>query len=140
MAERADGTETALTRARDRGRVMREQVLRESRPLTTAQVARLLAIGIDEVDQRRLAGQLLGLPADDQIYTYPRWQFTDTGVLPGLGDVLSEMTVTSPWMQAVFFISGDSRLGGETPLLELQRGHVESVRRAARAYGEQGAA
>ena len=43
-------------------------------------------------------------------------------------------------MRAAFFLSGDPRLNGATPLEELRRGNIEAVRRAASAYGEHGAA
>jgi len=73
-------------------------------------------------------------------YAYPSWQFGDDGVLPGLEEVLQDLGSHDSWTQVGFFLNGNVRLGDETPLAELKRGHAEAVRRAARAYGEQGAA
>jgi hypothetical protein len=39
-----------------------------------------------------------------------------------------------------FLVAPNSRLNGDTPLAMIRRGDVEAVLRAARAYGEHGAA
>jgi hypothetical protein len=131
-----------LAPARLRGLVARERLLEaEGGVLSAAEVAARLRLTRQAVDKRRRAGRLIGLTQGRRGYVYPAWQFSpEGGTLPGLEEVLAELQGHGRWMQAAFMLSGDARLGGETPLAELRRGHVEAVRRAARAYGEQGAA
>lgn len=43
-------------------------------------------------------------------------------------------------MQIAFMVNANLRLDGETPLTDLHRGHLDDVLRAARSYGQHGAA
>jgi hypothetical protein len=54
--------------------------------------------------------------------------------------VLAELDEVDPWTQALFMLSANNWLNGETPLAMLRRGEVEEVLNAARLYGEQTAA
>lgn len=129
-----------LAPARHRGRAARAELLEhEGGALTVDEVTALLQVTSEAVEERRRGGKLLGLRTDRDTYAYPAWQFTRHGLLPGMEEVLADLGVRDPWMQAAFFLSGNLRLNGASPLAELRRGHVEHVRRAARAYGEQGA-
>jgi hypothetical protein len=133
--------ENPLARARLRGLDARTRLLEaEGGPLTVDEVARLLRITRQAVDKRRRVGRLLGLRTGRRGYAYPSWQFSNEGMLSGLEEVLADLHGHDPWTQVGFFLNGNVRLGGKTPLAELRRGHVEAVRRAARVYGEQGAA
>lgn len=131
-----------LAEARLRGLRMRERLLgAEGGTVSAGEAGELLGgISRQAVDKRRRAGRLLALPAGGRGYRYPVWQFAEGGVLPGLEEVLPDLGVGDPWMRAAFFLGGNVRLEGDTPLEELRRGRVEKVRRAARSYGEQGAA
>ena len=130
-----------LTRARLRGLAARQELLRrEGGTLSAEQVAAHLGLSRQAVDKRRRAGRLIGLGVGRHGYAYPAWQLAPNGVLPGLADALSALSVHDPWMRAAFFLSGDPRLDGATPLDALRRGNVDAVRRAASAYGEHGAA
>ncbi|MBI4493189.1 MAG: hypothetical protein HY690_10405 [Chloroflexi bacterium] len=129
-----------LAEARVRGLEMRERLLRaEGGALTSELVGRRLGITRQAVDKRRRAGRLLAFSTGRRGYVYPLWQFGPEGVLPGFGLVLADLAVCDPWMQAAFFLSGDARLGGMTPLEALRKGEVDDVRRAARGYGEHSA-
>lgn len=130
-----------LARARLRGLEFRGEILRrEGGTLSADQVATHLGLSRQAVDKRRRAGKLIGLSLGRRGYAYPVWQLGQEGILPGLEEVLTSLNVHDPWMRATFFLSGDPRLDGATPLEELRRGNVEAVRRAASAYGEHGAA
>jgi len=107
---------------------------------SSQEVAKLLRMTRQGVDKRRRQGQLLGLSVGRRGYRYPAWQFQDGEVLRGLPDVLAAFTDLDPWTQAVFFTTGDLRLGSITPLEVLQAGQVDAVVQAAAAYGYQGAA
>ena len=130
-----------LTAARLRGLLARSHLLdAEGGALTVDDVAKILRLTRQGVDKRRRAGKLLGLDTGRRGYLYPAWQFGPDGLLPGLAEVLEIMNVHDPWMRTAFFLNRNEYLAGETPLAELRRGHVDDVRRAAGAYGEQGAA
>ena len=130
-----------LAGARLRGLAMREELLhREGGTLSAEQVARHLVLSRQAVDKRRRVGKLIGLSLGRRGYAYPAWQLGRDGVISGLEEVLASLTVHDPWMRAAFFLSGDPRLGGATPLEELRRGNVDAVVRAAAGYGDHGAA
>lgn len=129
-----------LVEARLRGLAARANVLSaEGGTLGVSDVAALLGLTRQGVDRRRRAGKLLALNTGRHGYVYPVWQFTDEGVLDGLEGALQALQVQNPWMRAAFFLSGNLRLGGASPLTELRRGHREEVTLAAAAYGEHGA-
>jgi hypothetical protein len=133
--------EDPLIEARLRGLEAREQLLAaEGGVMSAEEVARFLRVSRQAVDKRRKAGKLIGLQAGRHGYLYPAWQFDREGTLAGLEQVLSELQHHDPWMQAVFMLSPNQRLGGRTPLQDLRRGRVEEVCAAARWFGEHGAA
>lgn len=122
-------------------RSIQEQLLhREGSPSTAAEVATLLNISIEQVETRRKAGSLLAVLLGGRDHFYPSWQFRDGRLIPGLEEALEDLRNHDPWAKLWFFLSGDFRLEGATPLEELRRGNVEKVRAAASAYGEHGAA
>jgi hypothetical protein len=130
-----------LAAARLRGLDARRELLRaEGGTVSVEQAALALGITRQAVDKRRRADKLIGLSTGRRGYAYPLWQFGPAGVIPGLEDALAELSVRDPWARAAFFLSGDPHLDGSTPLEELRHGAVEAVCRAARAYGEHGAA
>ncbi len=130
-----------LAAARLRGLRARQDLLAsEGGTWTAERAAAHLGLSRQQVDNRRRAGRLIGLDTGRRGFAYPVWQFGERGILEGLEPVLGAMTVLDPWGQAIFFLSGDPRLGGERPLDALRRGRVEEVQRAARGYGEHSAA
>lgn len=109
--------------------------------LTAQDVAALLSVTRQAVDKRRRHGRLIGVSFGRRGYGYPAWQFdAEHGVLPGLSDVLDALNDFDPWMQVVFMLNGNDRLRGDTPLAALRRNELAAVLKAARAYGEHGAA
>jgi len=107
--------------------------------LTAAQAAALLGISRQMVDKRRQSGKLLAVSTGRYGYRYPVWQFHESGVLPGLEDVLRALSPHDSWMQVAFFVSKNERLGGHTPIETLSIGKLDLVLDAAAAYGEHGA-
>ena len=127
-----------MTAARQRGEQGKREILASQGDiLSPLEVANRLAVDLEEVEQRGQDGLLLALPLDSGELGFPTWQFTEAGLLPGLEVVFQNMTVRSPWMRAQFFLTGDLRLDGRTPLEMLLRGEVDAVQRAGVAYGEQ---
>jgi hypothetical protein len=107
--------------------------------LTVAQVTARLGVSRQMVDKRRHAGRLLAIATGRHGYRYPVWQFYDSGVLPGLEDVLKVLAPHDSWTQVAFFVSKNERLGSKTPIEALKAGKLDLVLDAAAAYGEHGA-
>jgi hypothetical protein len=126
-----------LAPARARGeRAKRELLAAQGEMLDAAEVADRLGLTTAAVEGRRKRGLLLALPLDDGSWAFPAWQFAGHDLLPGLEDALRDLGVNSPWSRVAFFLSGDLRLDGQTPLAILMQGDIDAVRDAA-AYGVQ---
>jgi hypothetical protein len=108
--------------------------------LTAQQVAQNLGLTRQSIEKRRRAGKLLGVAAGRHGYRYPVWQFTKTGTVPGLEDVLGVLAPHDEWMQTAFFVGQNPRLGNRTPIDMLRAGEIAKVLGAAEVYGEHGAA
>jgi hypothetical protein len=106
----------------------------------TEEVAEYLGITPQAVTKRRALRQLVGLTFRKRGYVFPAWQFTDRGTVPGLEQVLRALADHDEWMQNVFFINPNTRLGGRRPLELLREGEIQEVRDAAREFGQHGAA
>jgi hypothetical protein len=106
---------------------------------TAAQAAEHLRITYQMVNKRRQAGKLLAISTGRHGYRYPVWQFHDSGVLPGLADVLKALASHDSWMQVAFFVNKNELLDGETPIEALKAGKLDNVLDVAVAYGEHGA-
>jgi len=106
----------------------------------TEEVAEYLGITPQAVNKRRALRQLVGLTFRKRGYVFPAWQFTDRGTAPGLEQVLLALADHDEWMQNVFFINPNTRLGGRRPLDLLREGEIPEVLDAAREFGQHGAA
>lgn len=91
------------------------------------------------MDKRRRANKLLALGKGKHSYIYPLWQFDRGGVIGGLEEALDLLRDFDPWMKITFMLEPNLRLGGRTPLEELQSKRVDEVLDAIRVFGEQGA-
>jgi hypothetical protein len=107
---------------------------------TAEQVAMNLGISRQGVEKRRRAGKLIAVTTGRHGYRYPVWQFSDSGTLPGLDEVLSILRPRhDEWMQVAFFLGADHLLDGDSPLDSLKAGKLEQVLNAAQLFGEHGA-
>ncbi|HEV2963662.1 MAG TPA: hypothetical protein VG649_17685 [Candidatus Angelobacter sp.] len=109
-------------------------------PPGSEQAAEILGLSQKAVDKRRRQGRVIGLSQGHRGYVYPAWQFENGNMLPHLEKVLDVLRRHDPWMQMEFFLNGNDRLSGESPLDALRKGHVASVLRAASGFGEHGTA
>lgn len=132
--------ENPILAAKLRGQQRKVEILKEAgNGLNVEDVATLLGISRQAVDKRRKNNKLLAVSGGGRGYLYPGFQFSDGKTVPGLELVLEEMTSLDPWMQLIFFTSPSERLGGKTPIASLSHGPIDTIRQAARMFGEQGA-
>jgi hypothetical protein len=108
--------------------------------LTSTEAAAILGVTRQAVDKRRQAGKLLAVSTGRHGYRYPAWQFSESGTIPGLEEVLAVLASHDEWMQLAFFVQSDPLLDGEAPLDSLKTGKLEQVLNSALMYGEHGAA
>ena len=126
---------------RDRERLLHA----EGQPLATRVVGEVLGVSRQAIAKARADGRLVAVPLGPHRYVYPSWQFGLSGPLRGLRELRQVLDAGGGdvWTLVAFVLAPNSRLGDETPLSLLRRGRdhdVEAVLRAARAYGEHGAA
>ncbi len=108
--------------------------------LTAEQVAQNLGVTRQAVEKRRRGGKLIAVATGRHGYRYPVWQFTESGTVPGLEEVLGVLAPHDEWMQTAFFVGQNPRLDGRTAIDALRAGDVDKVLAAAEIYGEHGAA
>ena len=126
-----------LAAARLRGLQAKKHLLEaEGGVVSGRELAQAIGITRQAVDKRRLAGKLIGIDLGKRGYAYPVWQIG----LHGMDAVLAELEEVDPWTQALFMLSANNWLNGETPLAALRQGELDEVLNAARLYGEQTAA
>jgi hypothetical protein len=128
-----------LVQSHIRGLIARKWLLEaEGGVLSSAQMAELLGVSRQSVDNWRKTGKLFALSTGKHGYHYPVWQLhtSKDGLLPGLSEVMSILEDFGPWVQATFMLNGNKALGGSTPLSELRRGRVAEVVAAAERYAE----
>src|SRR5229473_5086924 len=107
--------------------------------LTSSQVSSALGITRQAVDKRRIRNALLAVPNGSGEYLYPACQFTSTGVIPGLEEVLRAFQIRSPWTQLSALLAPAPALGGRTILEALKSGAIERALAIAASFGEQAA-
>lgn len=118
-----------LALAKLRGLKLKQQLIEaEGGCSNSEEIAQMLGVSRQAINQRRQRGKLIGLPKGKGKYLYPLWQFTDTGkTIRGLETVLEQLQELDPWMQITFFLNPNVRLDNKTPLEMLRRENVESV-------------
>ena len=130
-----------LAEARVRGVARRDELLAaEGGTLATQEVAQLLAVTPQAVHKRLARGKLLGFELGRRGLRFPAWQFTNTGTLAGLEDVLAAFEDVPPLGIVRFFLSGNARLQKRRPLDALRKREAAAVVAAARAFDTHGAA
>ena len=139
-AEVKPDTPDPLTAVLLRGAEMKRTMLRaEGGVLSAHQLARHLGITPQGVGRKRERNQVFWVDVGDG-YVYPAFQIGESGLLPGIREVLGAFRVSDPWMRVNFMLTGDRRLNDRRPIDVLRAGAVADVVGVAAAYGEQGAA
>jgi hypothetical protein len=129
----------AIARAIDRGALVRKEMEEdEGGSRSSEQIAELLNITRQAVDQRRRARKLIAWQDAAGHWRFPVWQFDETGrPFPDLASILEELP-GDPWSDMIFFLSESESLRAR-PLDLLRRGKSKRVRLAAMRFGRQGA-
>jgi hypothetical protein len=128
-----------LSAARTRGIGSREALIDKAGGLLRlAEAAEKLGITTQAVSGRRNRGTILAVPMPNGEWVYPVCQFTDHGLIPGLGDVLGAFRDITHWTQLRVLLARSERFGGQTALDLLQNGNKNAALSIAATYGEQG--
>ncbi len=129
-----------LAEAKLLGQVRRKELLEaEGGVIGPEQVGNLLGIQRQSVDKRRKAGILLAVELGNR-FVYPVWQIEKNKTLDHLEEVLAALKGHDAWRKLSFFVNGNVRLNGKSPLQLLRTGEFEPVLKAARTLEEHGAA
>jgi hypothetical protein len=89
--------------------------------LSAEQAGQLLHITRQAIDKRRRGGTLLAIRQGGD-WLYPRAQFHEHEVIPGLPEVIKRLDVSGPWVTLEFLTTEDSVLDGLTPREALLKG------------------
>ncbi|MBV9488502.1 MAG: hypothetical protein JO069_02100 [Verrucomicrobia bacterium] len=130
----------AIARALERGKLARS-VLEEEEggAKSSEQIAELLGITRQAVDQRRRSRRLVAWQDAASHWRFPVWQFDPVTArpYPGLDSILAALP-GDPWSDMIFFLSNDETLGAR-PLDFLRSGRAKRAVLSAMRYGRQGA-
>jgi hypothetical protein len=100
----------------------RETLVRRAGGMLSAQEAgQLLHITRQAIDKRRRGRTLLAIRQGGD-WLYPRAQFHEHEVLPGLPEVIKGLNVSGPWVTLEFLTTEDSVLDGLAPREALLKG------------------
>lgn len=106
--------------------------------LSAEQVADILDITVDAVRKRAQAGTLIALKSGEQ-WQYPAFQFTDSGLVEGVREVLTILGDVGGLPQCRFLLTVDPDLDGRRRIDALQDPALKPyVLRSAEQLGEQG--
>jgi hypothetical protein len=139
-APKPENASPAVARALERGRIARAELEEdEGGSKSSEQIAELLGITRQAVDQRRRARRLVAWQNDAGHWRFPVWQFDPQTArpYPGLPPILAALP-GDPWSDMIFFLSRDETLGTR-PLDLLRGGRAKRVVPAALRYAGQGA-
>jgi hypothetical protein len=96
-------------------------VLRNGGMLSAEEAGQLLHIGRQAVDKRRRNKTLLAIrQAGD--WFYPRAQFHEHEVIPGIPQIIKGFEASGPWVTLEFVVTADTVLDGLTPREALLKG------------------
>jgi hypothetical protein len=101
---------------------------------TLSEVASLLKIPEQSIEERRRAGTIIAVRTGDD-YRYPACQFGPNGIVTGLSEALAAMPIRADWMRLEWLLIPDDALDGFSPLEALRTGRFGDVLEVARAQG-----
>lgn len=96
--------------------------------LSSSQVEDLLGIKRLAIDKRRSANKLLAVRLASD-WLYPAFQFGESGVLPGIEEVLQVHASDDPWVVMDILLAPDDALRGRSLLQAIQEGDDAAISR-----------
>jgi hypothetical protein len=127
----ADGAAESIALAEVESQALRETILKDC--IDAAEAGKLTGRSRQALERLRREGRLLALRVSSR-WRYPRWQFdpdTPGGVVPGIAEVLSEISL-SLTAAAFWFLQPSEALSGHPPIEWLRRHRPEPVIELAR--------
>lgn len=97
------------------------------------EAASRLETTIAELKYRRELFQVVWWEGADGRFQYPRWQFSNTGMMTGVAECLAQLKGSDPWAVIRFFLFFSESLDNRRPLDLLRGGQVAEAVAAARA-------
>jgi hypothetical protein len=129
---KGDALDKALMEARARGTVRVAEILKSPGMLSAREFGPLVGMSHETVNQKRKAGEILGVQGATRGFRFPGWQVMPEGLpLPGL-KTLFETLGGDPWTIYRFLLQQHNELAGESALDALKAGRVEAVTGVAR--------
>jgi hypothetical protein len=101
--------------------IKRELLARAGDTLSGQQMAEMLGVSRQSVDQRRQKQRLLGLRQGED-WAYPAFQLANGDVLPGLPETLKAVNDSCGWVALEFLLTPHPHLGDVSPIAVLARG------------------
>ena len=125
-----------LAKAKLRGLKIKQQLIEAKGGCAgSEEIAEILGISRQAINQRRQRGKLIGLSRGKGKYVYPLWQFSEEGKThKGLENVLEKLAQVDPWTQVAFFLNPNLRTKNKTPLEVLRMGEIDLVVKSAAAF------
>lgn len=123
-----DKSEQRLHKARLRGLSRLAELRKAAEPtLETAGVCELLGVSRETVRKKVERRQLLALPKGESDRVFPAFQFQDGAVVPGVREVLEQLSTDSPFVALSFFLSRSASLHNKAAIDALKGGMLDEV-------------
>jgi hypothetical protein len=126
-----------LRGARIRGLRMRQELLKAAGGgLRPSDVSELLGITTSGVTKKRSRNQILAVDLPGGDWVYPQVQFSTSGIIEGLGDVLAAFhPATEPWTRLNVLMGSVEGYDAANVFELLQAGEVQEAINIAATYG-----
>lgn len=136
-ADMAVSTLDPLAAAVVRGAALKKDLAeRAGGLLDTASVMDILDVSRQAIAKQVQRGKLLAVGGGTGKYLFPAVQFTASGVITGLPEVLAAFNVESPWSRLALLLDTDPSLGGRSVIEALSDGDLDAVLDVVRSFGE----
>lgn len=130
IARQLKGPYSALILARIRGISARESMKSaEGGHISVAEAARRLNTSPAQIKELYRNGRIIGWRDGRQV-RLPVWQFSRTGLLPGMDTILEALRPTAwndDWARMLFFLGEVGSLDGRRPLDLLRQKRIEKI-------------
>jgi len=115
----------------------RQLVSRAGGVLSAEAAGEIVGVSRQAIDKRRRSNAILAI-REGSDWKYPRCQFQDGEVLPGIAEVVRGFETQGAWVALDFLLAKDSALGDRSPIEALRQGDRADVERLIRASSGDG--